>query len=314
MFDRFTSQSTPTLLKERFPLLTEYSCALPHRLIKVSGDDRVDFLNRVLTQNVPTQETDGIFSWAALCNPQGRVLAAFRMLAQPESVWMVVEHEQADMMLQTLDRYVLRSHVEIALDPDPLVGRAGFASPPLVSESASDLVFAGQDVPGESIHRSIFIDRTAGLTDTQETESGSHWSALDFWLGIPHILPGSSGRFIPQALNLIDLGAVSLRKGCYPGQEIIARTTYRGHAKRSLVLFETTMPATSCTPLLDASSGVETVWVLDSCTSSSGEIWVQAVIEDRALRSDTDDHAIHRLALPSGMTGDYRLVRAFKAV
>ncbi|MHB1765380.1 MAG: CAF17-like 4Fe-4S cluster assembly/insertion protein YgfZ [Gammaproteobacteria bacterium] len=313
IFDQTTPEPAEIFFEMRFQHPTEYLCILPYRLIRVSGDERVQFLNRILTQNVPAQEANRIFSWAALCNPQGRVLAVFRILSQEHSVILVVERELVDMVLQNLHRYMLRSHVEITLDPDTLIGIAGHATSMLTSESSSSRALLGQDPPRGSIRRSIFIEKTVALGGSQGMQAESYWLALDFWLGIPHILAPSCGRFIPHALNLIGLDAVSLRKGCYPGQEIIARTTYRGHAKRTLVLLETSTLVSSGTPLVEASQDTETGWVLDSCACLSGEIWIQAVIEERTLEPVSDDHPVYRLVLPSGRVDDYKLIRTFKA-
>lgn len=303
------TETLAALLEERFGALQEYECPLPYRLIEITGDDRTEFLNRILAQNVPPPGSDHHFAWAALVNPQGRVLALLRVLTLDASILLVVEDELAAGVREILARYVLRSRVSLTVDPRPLAGHCRPRSSPHSREQPSDGLWFGTDAPGVSSHRAIYTVATENRPATAR-DGWAHWCASDFIAGIPHLLAPSSGQFIPQALNLLALGAVSLRKGCYPGQEIIARTAYRGRAKRALALFETATPTPAGTPLREVSSGTEIGWVLDACHSPSGEIWVQAVIEEGAWESGPAERT---LTLPSGTTGTYRLLEAFKA-
>ncbi len=304
---------------------SEGSCVLPYVMLRISGPERISFLNRVLTQNVSAPSSMQIFSWVALCNPQGRVLAAFRMLAQTESVVLLAERELANLIFQTLKRYVLRSQIEITIEPGRLQGFIGPPASASHSRMNTGSTLLGLDPHHDKICRWIYHCPTEDPSDLADPHTESIWKAFDFWMGIPHVLITSSGRFIPHALNLIELDAVSLRKGCYPGQEIIARTTYRGKAKRTLALFATTAHVEAGMSLRDAHTTTDTAWVLDCCLISSGEFWVQAVVEDRIWESDSKKQAdrsssernqipdAYQLVLPSGASHEYQLLRIFKA-
>ena len=311
--DQAPQGTISTLLELRFPLHAGLPCRLPYCLIRVSGNERISFLNRILTQNVPTEAPNPVFVWTALCNPQGRVLAAFRVRTDRESVSLVVESELAEALLQTLRRYMLRSRVEITLELESLIGMAGPAVSGRDGEHAPALILLGQDPVDGSMPRCIFMNPQPALPGRIEPGFEPGWSARDFWQGIPHIYAISSGRFIPHALNLMGLDAVSLRKGCYPGQEIIARTTYRGHAKRTLTLLETQTPLPAGTTLLEPAQETESGWILDSCTSATGEAWIQAVMEERVLDSAVHGDRAFALASSAGVTQDYRMIRTFKA-
>ncbi|WP_342219830.1 tRNA-modifying protein YgfZ [Rickettsiella endosymbiont of Miltochrista miniata] len=103
------------------------------------------------------------------------------------------------------------------------------------------------------------MDSISFIDSQFEQESVDHWRLLDIMAGIPTIYPETSGQFTPHQLNFPEIGGVSFNKGCYIGQEIIARTHYLGKAKSRLfrVRFEANSPFLPGTPIFDSDQKTE---------------------------------------------------------
>ncbi len=271
----------PPELDTRLQMQAGHLRPLPLRPLRVMGEDRIDFLNRLLTQEVP--DPGPRFSWAALCQAQGRVIALFRIAVQPDAVILLVENDLASRLRDTLQRYILRSRVHLELgDPGWIMG--GWMRPEPEEKSPllpSGYSLLGRDPPGSPLPRYLALGPASEPTSAKASDSG--WQGIDFWLGIPRILAATSEQFVPHALHLTGIGAVSLRKGCYPGQEVIARTEYRGRVKRNLVLLESST-VRSPGDLLWAGGLEEPAGTVLDCIPASGSgTWIQAVVREEAL-------------------------------
>ncbi len=267
------------------PLRAQADCLRPLTLVPlwVRGEDRVDFLNRLLTQEVPEPGPDPRFSWAALCQAQGRVIALFRIASHPDAVILLMENDLASRVRDALQRYILRSRVHLELgDPGRVVG--GWRMPESEENLPSlppDYSLLGLDPHASALPR--YLACGPPVKPPSHTVPDSLWRGIDFWIGIPRILAATSGQFVPHALHLTGIGAVSLRKGCYPGQEVIARTEYRGRIKRLLVLLETPTVHPPGTPLTVCGSGDPLGTVLDSLSWPETGTWTQAVVSEEGL-------------------------------
>jgi folate-binding protein YgfZ len=171
-------------------------------LLQLRGADCVQFLQGQLSNDIRSLSAT---AWllAGLHNPQGRVLALLRLLAPaPDHVVALLPAELAGTIATTLRRYVLRAKVTISADTD----------------TAALAQFAAQSPVA-----------------TLPAAAATH--ALDIAAGTPQVYAATSGVFVSQMLNLDCIGAISFDKGCYTGQEIIARTHYRGRMKRRMQRF-----------------------------------------------------------------------------
>ena len=176
-------------------------------LLHFRGTDSVKFLQGQLSNDMGSLSTTG-WLLAGLHNPQGRVLALLRLLAPaPDHVVALLPAELADTIATTLRRYVLRAKVTISADAD----------------AAALAQFAAQSPAA-----------------TLPAAATAH--ALDIAAGMPQVYAASSGMFVAQMLNLDCIAAISFDKGCYTGQEIIARTHYRGRMKRRMQRFMSAAP------------------------------------------------------------------------
>ena len=239
-------------------------------VLRVSGDDARVYLQGQLTADVGEigASASRIAAW---CSPKGRVLALFRLLADPAGGYRVIcERWIAATLLARLRMFVLRSNVRIddvgdALEvagvtgvlalPDPLAAWARTAE---VDDAAAFEEVTVARVPG--YHRRFLVTgaaaRMASITrarwaDGTRQASAGAWRLADICAGIPRITAKSSDAFLPQMLNLDRLRAVSFEKGCYVGQEIVARAQHLGRVKRRAFVGRTTAAAEG-DPVVDA--------------------------------------------------------------
>ncbi len=221
---------------------------LPDRcVVAVEGPDRVAFLQGLVSNDVE-QAAPGRAVWAALLSPQGKWLADFFILADGERLLLDVECLQAAMIVQKLTRFRLRSKVTLAALPEWQVhvawGGALEVAPGVVAAADPRLAEAGWRVLAPF-----------ALATTAPVEA---WDAHRLALGLPE---GSrdleSDKTVLLEAGFDELSGVSWSKGCYMGQELTARTKYRGLIKRRLVpvVVEGALPAPG-TPVLRA-DGVE---------------------------------------------------------
>lgn len=225
-------------------------------LIAAAGADAQTFLHGQFTSEV-REVSEQHHQLSAYCSPKGRVLALFRLFRRGEIYYMNLPREVLETALKRLRLFVLRAKVSLVDASDKLI-HIGLAGPEAPGRLTSILGTAPQ-LTGDSCQ----IEYGAGLLTVLRTPgpcprfevigeiqdlrslwqalsghltkvSAEAWTALDIRGGIPNIYAATSDAFVPQMLNLQALGAVSFSKGCYPGQEIVARMHYLGTLKRRL--------------------------------------------------------------------------------
>ncbi|MGH8532393.1 MAG: YgfZ/GcvT domain-containing protein, partial [Gammaproteobacteria bacterium] len=239
-------ESSPAL---RFQSLT----TLPSLgIIRVTGPEAGSFLTAQFTNDVGA--LSGSHSQlGAWCNAQGRVLAVFRLLRHEASYVLVLPQEMIGSILERLKKFVLRAKLTLeeaseelrvlaAFGVDPLAGLKAHL-PPIPEHEDTVAYRAGVSVvrvPG-TLPRWLIIGANDSLAflGTKEPPADiadTAWRLQDILAGIPMVGAATTGAFLPQMLNLDALGGVSFTKGCYPGQEVIARLQYRGQLKRRMYL------------------------------------------------------------------------------
>jgi folate-binding protein YgfZ len=201
-------------------------------VLSARGADTLAFLQGQLSQDVLGLPARGA-TLAGLHNPQGRVLALLRLLPLAEDhVLLLLPGSLADTVRQQLQRYVLRAKVGIEA-----VGAAwriyGLHGPD-AEAAASTRVHMPADAGG--LRQIIVAPRGESLPEAEYTDR-DEWRLDDIAAGIPEIGNPVSGVWVAQMLNLDLIGAVSFNKGCYTGQEVIARAHFRGQVKRRMQRF-----------------------------------------------------------------------------
>jgi len=192
-------------------------------VVRFAGSDAGDFLHNQLSNDVLSLPEGGSV-FACYCEPKGRVLALMLVCCVGEDYYAVMASSLAKTVTNRLRMYVLRSKVEIEVLEQMAV--AGLEGKTIANAEELATVIP---VPG--------TERSLLLMDTKTIDPGSDdavntWKANELQQGITWLCPATSGQFLPQWLGLDELGAVNFRKGCYPGQEIVARTKYLGKVKR----------------------------------------------------------------------------------
>ncbi|GAB3385250.1 CAF17-like 4Fe-4S cluster assembly/insertion protein YgfZ [Lysobacter fragariae] len=213
--------------------------ALPdHRVIALSGRDAAVFAQAQFMNDIKAL-APGQWHWNGWLTPKGRVIALFALLKfDEENLWLVLPDTDPVAPADALRRFVFRSKVTIALRDDlHVVG--GFATP----EHALGNTMAGGveggvelDVGGDGGPRCLRLSATSAA-DTDPAMI-ARWANFDLEHGLPRLSPSQSDHWTPQQLSLERLGAFSVKKGCYPGQEIVARTHFLGKVKRGLALVQ----------------------------------------------------------------------------
>jgi folate-binding protein YgfZ len=243
-------------------MLTGYALLPNLGVIKVAGEDAQNFLQGQFTADLRRiNPAQGCL--AAWCNPQGRVLFLMQILAVDDGFLLVVPISEIERLLKRLRMFVLRATVSLE-DWSAVWAVAGIAAeqaPAPVGLCLSEPVGSTRALPPLRAVR--LPGATARCWMLGPEAAVQHWlsesglvaaNAGDWWaddaaLALPRIEGASSERFLPQQLNLDRLGMMSFDKGCYPGQEIIARLKYRGQVKARLRSGETTATLASGTRL-----------------------------------------------------------------
>jgi folate-binding protein YgfZ len=222
-------------------------------VIEVDGEDAGRFLGGQLTSDVLSLPVDRS-SLSAWCTPQGRALALFRVLRAGPAYRMLLPAEIAEPTIRRLRMYVLRSRVTITDRGDALAcigvsgaGAADALARELPLPQSPDAVSGENGVSAIRLRgmspRLILIGPPEALAalwrrlaPVAKPAGASAWDFLDITAGLPQVFAATREKFIPLTLNLDVLGGISFSKGCYTGQEIIARMHYRGHLRQRMYI------------------------------------------------------------------------------
>jgi tRNA-modifying protein YgfZ len=211
-------------------------------LIRASGADAASFLHSQLTQDIQSL-MPGQARLAGYCSAKGRLLASF-VVWRPaaEEVLLACSADLLPATLKRLSMFVLRAKCKLAdaSAERPLWGGVGVPEGLSLPAAEWGLISTPDattvrlpDADGQQ--RWLRIGSASGA----ESVDPERWLALEARSGIPRIVAATAEQFVPQMINLELIGGVNFQKGCYPGQEVVARSQYRGTTKRRALLFET---------------------------------------------------------------------------
>ena len=264
-------------------------CDLSHLgLLEISGADAVTFLQGQVTNDVKLLVGNNAH-YSAYCNPKGRMLALFLAFSHYDHLHLQLNRELLEPIMKRLKMYVMRSKVEIKdvsnsiikfglngpqaasmleaiLNNDPKFSKIPTEDYELVSLNNGAIL----KLPSvnDDARFEIFTDATNApliwdaLKNNCNIVEKPHWDWLEIQAGIPDVELITQEQFVPQMLNLDILDAINFKKGCYTGQEIVARTHYLGTVKRRTYLAEL---ATSIGPIAGDK-------VLDAAKNEVGQI------------------------------------------
>ncbi|NJA87620.1 folate-binding protein YgfZ [Rhodocyclus tenuis] len=280
---------------------------LPHlTLIRCSGDDAREFLHNQLTSDV-RRLADASAQPAAWCTAKGRMLASFFLLREEATYTLRLATDLSAAIAKRLRLYVLRSKVKI-----DEVGTArvllGLSGPHAVSALAS----AGLPVPAADLALAHFatgwvlrraenryeiaIDAADAPTRWQALAKQARpvgtpvWRWQEIRAGWPLVVAATSEEFVPQMADFEKIDGVSFQKGCYPGQEVVARTRYLGKIKRHLYRLHSEAPLVAGEALWVGGDAPQACGcVVDGAPSPAGGFEALAVIQEEF----TDGRTLH---------------------
>jgi len=293
-------------------------------LISAEGEEARDFLQNQFSNDMRLV-SDSESQISAYCSPKGRMMAAFRIFQHSETFYLRLPRSILEPTLKRLRMFIMRSQVTLEDASDKLAS-IGFAGP----EAQQRLGKILEKVPTEpntmAENNGLMIIRlpdplarfeihgdpeaVIGLwrrLARQASPVGADcWSWLDIQAGVPEVLPATVEAFVPQMVNLEALDGISYKKGCYPGQEVVARMHYLGKLKRRMYrahastdavpspgdnLYSPAETDQSVGKVVEAqpnpNGGVDLLAVIQIATADSGDVRLAAT-ED-ATRLDLQD-------------------------
>lgn len=222
--------------------------------VRLSGADAVTFLHSQITQDVQ-KLPEGQWRLGGHCSAKGRLQASFELWRPAEDTVMLLAHASLlPAWLKRLQMFVMRSKVSVADLRAELAVHGVLGEPTLRQLTGLDtLPTPDQITPchgGHVLHlptvqgvaRGLWVGPAgqalpapvAPAAPAEQPATAEQWAWLDVMSGVPRITQATAEQFVPQMVNFEVVGGVNFQKGCYPGQEVVARSQYRGTVKRRL--------------------------------------------------------------------------------
>lgn len=293
-------------------------------LASITGADSEKYMQGQVTADV-NQLTEQQHLLVAHCDAKGKMWSNLRLFRDGDGFAWLERRSLREAQLTELKKYAVFSKVAIAPDDERvLLGIAGFQARAALANIFSELPNSEKQVVSEGASTLLWFEHPAErfllITDVATAESlteklrgeaalnnSQQWLALDIEAGIPVIDSANSGQFIPQATNLQALGGISFKKGCYSGQEMVARAKFRGANKRALWSL-----AGKASRVPEAGEDLElqmgenwrrTGTVLAAVQLDNGQVLVQVVMNndmeaDSVFRVRDDANTLHIVPLP----------------
>ncbi len=243
----FNSTFSDTELTEGSDIICDLSY---FSTVVVAGGDATEVIQGQFTNDVNRVDEDHS-QINAFCNNKGRMLANFRLFQNQQNYFLSIRSDLVESSIEHLQKYVLRAEVAIQDISEQLVhiGICGDNSETLLSPFINNL---SSDIDSVSYNDNYIAIRVAGKTPRYEifcsqehaktlweslsektsVANSAYWDYLNIKNGLPFIDNKTRGEFVPQMVNMELINGVSFEKGCYTGQEIVARTHYLGKQKR----------------------------------------------------------------------------------
>jgi len=273
--------------------------------LRFDGEDAEVFLQGQLSCDVAGLSLRSS-SFGAYCSAKGRMLANFLLWRDADGFAMALSRDLVTSVQKHISRFVMRSRVKVsdASESIVLVGAAGAQAERVLAGARSD-AGASLSLRDGRVLAALSAAEAAGTLRGLELADAGRWRWLDIRAGLPLITAATQDQFVPQMANLELIGGVSFEKGCYTGQEIVARTQHLGQVKRRTFLANVGAPAQAGDALYSDGLGDRVVGtVLNAEASPEGGYDLLAVIqtasrERSAVHLKTPDGPVLRfLTLP----------------
>jgi tRNA-modifying protein YgfZ len=279
------SSPTPSTLPTQIARRSDWA------LISVTGNDATPFLHGQLTHDVQLLAAGGA-RWTALCSAKGRVLASMLLVKHaPDQIELVVMADVAETLVKRLKMFVLRAKVAIAVNPERAIWTVSRAAPLGMSTWASQQLEPDQTAVallGAGANSRVAVIGRAADAPTANAADLAHAQAQDIesvwaWVGA-----AMSDQHVPQMLNYESIDGISFKKGCYPGQEVVARSQFRGAIKRRCYAVRSEGAMAVGDEVWTASAPPDSVGVVLQSCAGWGLVVVQQAPAELAMRSGGD--------------------------
>ncbi|GIU21321.1 tRNA-modifying protein YgfZ [Shewanella schlegeliana] len=288
-------------------------------LISVTGEQGRSFIHGQVTTDISSLEQDQ-WRWGAHCDPKGKMLASFRTFAKDGTLFLMMPKDTLALDLPQLQKYAVFSKAELTdVTADwLLLGVAGEQATTWLTAQFGELNHELTLIDGGMIIHdagryivAIEQGQAASLISAieQPIYDATAWQALEIAAGYPNLGANHQGQFVPQMCNVQAINGISFNKGCYMGQETIARMKYRGGNKRALYIVSGSVstPLTNDSQLeiaLEDGEGFRRAGTIIEAVQRDGLVLLTAVLAndtqlDAKLRvADDDQSELTLIALP----------------
>jgi folate-binding protein YgfZ len=278
-------------------------------VLSCTGDEARAFLHAQLTNDVSQLGADRARR-SGWCSAKGRLMATFLVIPHEAGFLLQLSRDLAAPVAKRLAMFILRARVKLA-DASTQWTQIGFWGEPAAQGLAAlDLPVPAADLGvahgegGIAVHLGagrylalVAASRRQAALAAASGGSSANWSLAEIRAGLPNVVLATQDLFVPQMVNLERLGAVDFQKGCYPGQEIVARTQYRGVLKRRMVRARVTALAAPAQDLFAEDAPAQpSGTVVNAAASPTGGSELLAVVQISSLESAS---ALH-LGAPDG--------------
>jgi hypothetical protein len=280
-----------------------------HGLLEVTGADARAFLHAQLSNDIEHLAA-GQARYAGWCSPKGRLLATFFVTPHGDGFLLQVSRDLAPTVTKRLAMFILRSKVKLS-DASERWAQFGLWSDGAGAELAKlDLATPSADLAVTQANgalairiepqRYLLLVPTAASASLKANAAAEDWALAEIRAGRPQIVQATQDQFVPQMVNLELTGGVDFQKGCYPGQEIVARTQYRGQLKRRMVRLRAPGALRPGQDLFgDDAAGQPAGTVVNAAGGEALAVMQIATLESgAAIRVQPDGSALEVLPLP----------------
>jgi hypothetical protein len=242
---------------------------------------------------------DRSWQWNGWLTPKGRLVALFALLRLDGGrLWLVSPDLPAADLGAQLQRFVFRSKVKLRARDD-LFAAGRFGAPATAAGAEAGVDGDGVvelDMGAEGGARTL---RIAPRRMDGGATADDAWRALDLVHGLPRLPDTQSGQYTPQMLSLQRLRAFSVKKGCYPGQEIVARTHFLGQAKRGLALLESDAALDAGADVIAEGRSIGSL----ACVARDGDHWIALAVVpvDHPATLEIDGRPVRERPLRDGL-------------
>ncbi|ABV85958.1 tRNA-modifying protein YgfZ [Shewanella pealeana] len=288
-------------------------------LISVTGEQGRSFIHGQVTTDISSLENDQ-WRWGAHCDPKGKMLASFRTFAKDDTLFIMMPKDTLALDLPQLQKYAVFSKAELADISDAwlLLGVAGEQANAWLTAQFGELsaeltLIDGGIILHDAGRYIVAIDKTHADAFIAKIEQpifdASAWQTLEILAGYPNLGASHQGQFVPQMCNVQAVNGISFNKGCYMGQETVARMKYRGGNKRALYIVsgKVSAPLTADSQLeiaLEDGEGFRRAGTIIEAVQRDGQVLLTAVLAndtqlDAKLRVAGDESSeLTLIALP----------------